>query len=116
MRKATTALTEDESRKNWREFQRLVTEDLAHIWLASGRALFAIRKGVKGVIPYPQPGFVSLEKAYIELSLKGNKAQELADDLFEGIDPKYSISAAAAVWTGKEWDVAVKNLHEKAIK
>ena len=64
--KATSALTEEDARKYWREFQRLLTDDVAHIWLASGTSLFAIRKGVEDVIPYPQPGYVSLQKAYVE--------------------------------------------------
>jgi peptide/nickel transport system substrate-binding protein len=64
--KARTATSEEEAIKYWREFQRLVTEDVVNLWICSARASAAIRKNVKGAVLLPYPGIVALEKAYIE--------------------------------------------------
>jgi peptide/nickel transport system substrate-binding protein len=64
--KAKTARTEEESKKYWREFQRLVTQDAVNIWVANGKSMAAMRKNVKGVTIKPTPGLMLHEKAYFE--------------------------------------------------
>ena len=64
--KAKTATNEKDALKYWKEFQKLVTEDVANIWLCNIKALAAIRNNVKGVVVMASPGIVLLDKAYIE--------------------------------------------------
>jgi peptide/nickel transport system substrate-binding protein len=66
IKKAKTAKSEEESRKYWREFQRIVTEDVPNFWVANGKSLAAIRNKVKGVVMMPTPGLVDLEKVNVE--------------------------------------------------
>jgi peptide/nickel transport system substrate-binding protein len=64
--KATSARTEEEAKKYWREFQRMVTEDAANLWIANVKNIVAISNKVKGVQLNPYLGLMVLEKAYIE--------------------------------------------------
>jgi peptide/nickel transport system substrate-binding protein len=66
IKKARTAKSEKEARKSWREFQRMVTEDVVNFWVANGKSLAAISSKVKGVVVTPYAGMVDLKKAYIE--------------------------------------------------
>jgi peptide/nickel transport system substrate-binding protein len=66
IKKAQTAMTEEESRKYWREFQKMVTEDVVNLWLGNQEALMAISNKVKDVIVMPSPGVAFLERARIE--------------------------------------------------
>ena len=66
IRKAESALTREDAKKYWYEFQRLVTEDVGNIWPAVGVSLVAIRKGVKGVGVVPFTGIFHFEKTYFE--------------------------------------------------
>ena len=53
----------------------------------------------------------SLEDLTQSVPLDGNTAQEIASAFYETLDEKYRVSAAAALWNGKSWELAVKNLH-----
>ena len=64
--RALQALDEKEAQKYWREFQRMVTEDVVNYWVCAGTSLIAKKNKVKGVVVTPQPGVIMLEKAYIE--------------------------------------------------
>jgi ABC-type transport system substrate-binding protein len=67
IKKARTATTEEESRKYWREFQRLVTEDVANYWVGNGLNLIAVSNRLKGVggVATPHPGVLdTLEYTY----------------------------------------------------
>jgi len=64
--KARWATSEAESRRLWREFQRLVTEDVSHMWAAMGISIVAVKKNLKGIIPHPTPGIWLMEDAYFE--------------------------------------------------
>jgi len=66
IRKARTATTQDEARKYWGEFQRLVTEDVANLWPGVDKAFIAISNRLKGVKLSPFTGVYDFEKAYIE--------------------------------------------------
>jgi peptide/nickel transport system substrate-binding protein len=64
--KAITATSEQEARKYWREFQRLVTEDVANLWVCNQKSMCAIKDNVKGVVILPIPNVFDLTKAYTE--------------------------------------------------
>lgn len=64
--KANTAPNEKESRKWWREMQRLITDDMVNFWIANGKSLVAARKNVKGIVVMPTPALFILENAYLE--------------------------------------------------
>jgi peptide/nickel transport system substrate-binding protein len=64
--KAKNATTEEESRKYWREFQRMTTKDVASLWVANGKSLVVVNNKLKGVVVMPTPGIYILENAYIE--------------------------------------------------
>jgi IMP cyclohydrolase len=58
----------------------------------------------------------SLEDVVTTIHLKGNTAKELVAAMYNNLDEEFRVSAAAAVWTGKKWDLAVKNLHEQQLQ
>lgn len=64
--KAKTARTEEERRKDYREFQRIESEDLGNYCIGVDKSLAAIRNNVKGVIVVPYTDLSILEKAYID--------------------------------------------------
>jgi oligopeptide transport system substrate-binding protein len=66
IKKAKSAGTEEESRKYWREFQRLVAEDVATYSIGNGKSIAAASNKVKGLVVNPYPEMVELERAYIE--------------------------------------------------
>jgi peptide/nickel transport system substrate-binding protein len=66
VKKAKTVTSEQESRKYWREFQRLLVEDVPAIWMANQQSQVAIRDNVKGIVVMPTPGLVIIENASIE--------------------------------------------------
>jgi len=60
------------------------------------------------------PKFDISKEIVKKVSLKGAHAEELAEEFYKMIDPRYVVCTVAAVWfsNGDGWDVAVKNLHE----
>jgi peptide/nickel transport system substrate-binding protein len=66
IKKATAAPNEKESRKWWREMQRLITDDVVNFWVANGKSLVVARSNVKGVVVMPTPALFILENAYVE--------------------------------------------------
>ena len=64
--RAKTGRTEEEAMKYWREFQKMVSDDVANVWIGTGQAIAAISNRVKGVLLWPFTGMVDLEKASIE--------------------------------------------------
>jgi peptide/nickel transport system substrate-binding protein len=64
--KASSAANVEESKKYWREFQKIAAEDVTALWVGSQTAMAAINKKVKGVVLMGIPGYVELENAYIE--------------------------------------------------
>jgi peptide/nickel transport system substrate-binding protein len=65
VKRAKSAATEEEARKYWREFQRLIVGDVANMWIASAGSIAAVSKKVKGIAIIAR-GVYDLEKAYIE--------------------------------------------------
>ena len=55
---------------------------------------------------------ISYAMPFLNLPASGETAQQLADSLYEWGDKNLVVCAAAAVWNGNGWDLAVKNLHE----
>jgi len=66
IKKALMSRNKEEARKNWWEFQRLVTNDVVNIVPGVGTSLVAIRNKLKGVEVCPFTGIYNFEKAYIE--------------------------------------------------
>jgi peptide/nickel transport system substrate-binding protein len=64
--KAKTAATEEEVKKQWREFQKMVTEDVVNFWVANGKSLVAAKKNVKGIVVMPTPGLFILENVSVD--------------------------------------------------
>jgi peptide/nickel transport system substrate-binding protein len=65
VKKSETAASEQEAKKYWREFQRLVTEDVVNFWVANGKSLVLARNSLKHVIVMPTPGLYILDNARI---------------------------------------------------
>ena len=63
---ARYSTTEEESKRLWREFQRLVTEDVSHMWAAVGISIVGVKENLKGIVPHPTPGIWLMENAYFE--------------------------------------------------
>ena len=62
--KAKTATTEEESLKWWREFQRIIIEDLGSYYPGTQKSLAAISKDIGGVVVTPYLALLDLRNAY----------------------------------------------------
>lgn len=58
------------------------------------------------------PIFDLCDEIIEKLSLSGTDAKDLAGSFYNKLDEKYRVISAAAIWDEKEWNLAVKNLHE----
>jgi peptide/nickel transport system substrate-binding protein len=65
IKRAKSAATEEEARKYWREFQKLIVGDVANMWIPSAGPIAALNKKVKGIAIIHR-GVYDLEKAHIE--------------------------------------------------
>jgi peptide/nickel transport system substrate-binding protein len=66
IKKAKSALTDDEARKYWREFQKKVTDEVVNFWVANGKSLVVIKNNVKGIVVMPTPGLYILKNVSIQ--------------------------------------------------
>ncbi len=66
IKKAKSAITDDEARKYWREFQKKVTDDTVNFWVANAKSQVVVKSNVKGVVVMPTPGLYILKNASLQ--------------------------------------------------
>jgi peptide/nickel transport system substrate-binding protein len=66
IKKAKSAITDDEAKKYWREFQKKITDEVVNFWVANGKSLVAVKNNVKGVVVMPTPGLYVLKNASVQ--------------------------------------------------
>jgi len=76
------------------------------------RGLATYRADNDGAVPWSIRGSGDLPGCLLRIRIDGGSSREIAESLYGSLDQRFVVSAAGSAFSGRRWDVAVKNRFE----
>ena len=105
------ALEKSSINGDWASYVGMITSDNADVCsmtIQRNKQIYLSTYTGEGLEP-KAPQFSDIKNILKNIELEGDTARDLADSLFDWVDPNFVVCTASAVWTGDLWELAVKN-------
>lgn len=105
------ALEKSSINGHWASYGGMTTSDNTDVFsmiIQRNKLIYLSTYTGEGLEP-EAPQFGNLKSILRNIELRGYSAKDLADSLFDWVDPNFVVCTASAVWMGDSWDLVAKN-------